>query len=175
MIRFIYCCPLPIVVIIVFLLIVMWSIMGMVVCIEMQYKSIYKCLNFTLLCGIIIIVLYLTIFSRNTGEHEVCLVPFYSFVVAQEQPEMYRSMFMNVLLFVPFGLSLPYVLKVTCRRKIRATVLTAFWFSFCIEVLQYIFMFGRAEVDDVICNTLGAFIGSLSFALYGMLEKKNKD
>lgn len=172
MIRFIYCSPLPVMVTIVFLFVVMWPIIGTVLCIEMQKKSIYKCLNFVLLCGIIIIVVYMTIFSRNTGEHEVCLVPFYSFVMAQEQPEMYRSMFMNVLLFVPLGLSLPYVLKKTRRGKIKVTVLSAFLFSFCIEVLQYVFILGRAEVDDVICNTLGAFVGSLSFVLYSMLEKK---
>lgn len=131
-----------------------------------------RCFNLCLFLVAIIIISYITIFNRRVGDKEVCIIPFYSFVMAQEQPEMYRSMFMNALLFVPFGLFLPYVQKDSHRRKIKTTIWLAFLFSFCIEVFQFTFRLGRAEVDDIICNTLGAFIGSLSFVLYRMLEKR---
>lgn len=38
-------------------------------------------------------------------------------------------------------------------------MITAVMFSTVIEVIQYIGGFGLAELDDVICNTLGAMIG----------------
>lgn len=175
LIHYIYSRPLWVMGIVILMCILMWTIINKVIYIKIQRRLMHKFFNFVLLCVTVIVVIHMTIFSRNMGEHEVCLVPFYSFVMAQEQSEMYRSMFMNILLFVPFGLSCPYVLKERHRGKIKVTILSAFLFSFCIEVLQFVFMLGRAEVDDVICNTLGALIGSLSFTLYCMLEKKNKD
>lgn len=131
-----------------------------------------KYFNLCMLFGEIMMVLYITVFNRGIGEGEICLIPFYSFVIAQEQSEIYRSMFMNVLLFVPFGLFLPYGQEEFRRGKIKTTLLSAFFFSCFVEILQYVFMLGRAEVDDVICNVLGALVGSLSFGIYSLLQRK---
>ena len=40
-------------------------------------------------------ILQLTVFSRNGNVNALELIPFYSFVEAQKQPEMYRSVLMN--------------------------------------------------------------------------------
>ena len=45
------------------------------------------------------------------------------------------------------------------------TIVFAFLLSFTVEFLQYYYHLGRAETDDVICNTLGAAIGTLSYTL----------
>lgn len=45
----------------------------------------------------------------------------------------------------------------------------ALLFSVCVETIQYIGGYGLAEVDDVICNTLGAAIG---FGLWKMIKGK---
>ena len=58
----------------------------------------------------------------------------------------------NILFFVPFGLLFPV-------KKFRTVLLTSLAFSMLIEVIQYIGGFGLCEIDDVICNTLGALIG----------------
>ncbi len=81
---------------------------------------------------------------------------------------------MNTLLFVPFGITLPYTLsKHYKKQNIVITVLSACVFSIVIEFTQYYFSIGRCETDDVIFNTLGAFIGASGYWLYGYLIKES--
>lgn len=72
-----------------------------------------------------------------------------------------RTLLMNVLLFLPFGISFPYLL----RGKNRAfkTAAAALGISFLAEVLQYVFAIGVTEADDLICNTAGALLGSIGY------------
>lgn len=55
-------------------------------------------------------VLYITVFRHSSGERELILTPFQSFIEARGQREMYREMLMNVFLFFPLGLFLPFAL-----------------------------------------------------------------
>ena len=79
---------------------------------------------------------------------------------------------MNVALFYPFGLLLSGAdVKFIGKRKWIIAAL-AFAFSFCVEILQFIFHLGYAEIDDVIHNTSGAIIGMLAFtALEKLFDK----
>jgi glycopeptide antibiotics resistance protein len=79
-------------------------------------------------------------------------------------------MLMNVFLFFPLGLTLPYALPEKWNRKGLLTIFLAQVFSIGIELAQYHFHLGRAETDDVICNTLGCVIGTLSY----VISKKQK-
>lgn len=115
----------------------------------------------------IICILLRTVFLRSTLIDEVVLQPFITFVLAQQQPELYRTFFMNALLFFPLGLSMPYVLsKKPFKRNVFITIGFAAAFSAGIEFLQYYYHLGRCETDDVIANTLGASVGTLSYCLY---------
>ena len=58
----------------------------------------------------------------------------------------------NILFFIPFGFLLP----VSSWKK---ALIAGFGFSLCIELAQYAGGLGLAELDDVICNTIGAVIG----------------
>jgi glycopeptide antibiotics resistance protein len=80
-------------------------------------------------------------------------------------------MLMNVFLFVPIGLTVPFVLLDKVHNKIMLSTLLGLGLGIGIEVMQFTFGLGRAEVDDVICNTLGVLIGSLSFLLFSRLER----
>lgn len=108
-------------------------------------------------------ILCFTLFRSQSGERELILTPLHSFIEARQQKEMYRSMLMNVALFVPMGISLPYVLS--SKKSVIKTVLTALVLSVIIEALQLAFGLGRCETDDVLCNTLGAAVGGISFIL----------
>jgi len=123
----------------------------------------------------IFVILYITIFSRSDKVNQIELRPFYTFVLAQQQPELYRSFFMNVLLFVPLGLSMPYVLSQKPRRwPVFVTIAFAAVLSAGIEFLQYYYHLGRCETDDVIANTLGAAVGTLSYLLYMKILKNQE-
>ena len=136
-----------------------------------RQKFFEKFVNRIIFIFIVMVIIAITIVSRNGGS-EVILTPFHSFVEARVQPEMYRSMLMNVFLFFPFGLTLPYALPEKWRCHISITILFALIFSVSIEYSQYYFSLGRAETDDVICNTLGCTIGTISYWLSNVRDKK---
>ena len=58
----------------------------------------------------------------------------------------------NILFFIPFGFLIP-------AKRWWVVIVSVAVFSLLVEVAQYIGGYGLAELDDVICNTLGAFVG----------------
>ena len=129
--------------------------------------------NFLLLLLTVMAILYATLLNRSEGNTGCILAPFATLAAAQTQPELYREMLMNVFLFFPLGLTLSNALPRTWRRwgRIALTALIGCALSMGIEYAQYRFSLGLAETDDVICNTLGAFVGSTSLLLSHAIEK----
>ncbi len=122
-----------------------------------------------------VVIVCATLLNRKADNFDIELRPFYTFVLALEQVEYYRTFFMNALLFVSLGLSMPYVLsRMPRRRNIFITIAFAAVLSAGIEFLQYYYHLGRCETDDVIANTLGAAVGTLSYCLY-MFILKNQE
>lgn len=118
-------------------------------------------------------ILYATLFSRAEGSTGLILTPFATFTAARVQPELYREMLMNVFLFFPLGLTLSNALPRKWHRwgKIILTTLVGCALSAGIEYAQYRCALGLAETDDVICNTLGAFLGAASLLAAHAIEK----
>lgn len=130
-------------------------------------------LNTALACVAAFIILYTTILTRTPGVPEAILTPFASLTAARIQPEIYREMLMNVFLFFPLGLTLSNALPRKWHRWLRI-ILTTFVgcaLSAGIEYAQYRYALGLAETDDVICNTLGAFLGAASLLAAHAIEK----
>lgn len=74
----------------------------------------------------------------------------------------------NIGLFIPLGL-ICFVLLATrtgrlkklFRFRVAWVTLFGFVLSATIEATQYVFAVGRTDVDDLICNTVGALLGAL--------------
>ena len=132
--------------------------------------------NTALACAAAFIILYATILTRTPGVSEAILTPFASLTAARIQPELYREMLMNVFLFFPLGLTLSNALPQKWHRwgRIILTTLIGCILSAGIEYAQYRCALGLAETDDVICNTLGAFIGSTSLLIAHAIEKSRE-
>lgn len=130
-------------------------------------------LNTALACAAAFIILYATILTRTPEIPEVILTPLATFIAARQQPELYREMLMNVFLFFPLGLTLSNALPRKWHRwgKIALTTLVGCALSAGIEYAQYRCALGLAETDDVICNTLGAFLGAVSLLAAHAIEK----
>lgn len=156
----IYIQPLHRIIIFMAFMVILWGIFGK----KGKNKQWWCIINAVVFVCAVLLILYMTIYSRSEAAKEAILIPFYSFILAREQPELYRSMLMNIFLFVPIGLSLPFVLSKK-KHSIIMTMITAFLFSASIEAIQYYFALGLCEVDDVIMNTLGAMIGALAYFL----------
>lgn len=133
-------------------------------------------LNTVLACVAAFIILYTTILTRTPGVPAVILTPFATFTAARVQPELYREMLMNVFLFFPLGLTLSNALPRKWHRWLRIilTTLVGCALSAGIEYAQHRYALGMAEVDDVICNTLGTFVGSTSLLVAHAIEKSRE-
>lgn len=75
---------------------------------------------------------------------------------------------MNVMMFVPIGLALPFVLK---KERFWKVVLIGLCMTASIEFLQA-FVRRETSLDDIICNTLGAAAGYGLYLLMKMLFPK---
>lgn len=129
--------------------------------------------NLALMLLVAAAILYATLFSRAEGSTGLILTPFATFTAARVQPELYREMLMNVFLFFPLGLTLSNALPRKWHRWLRIilTTLVGCALSAGIEYAQYRYALGLAETDDVICNTLGAFLGAASLLAAHAIEK----
>ena len=84
------------------ILLLVWSVIG-----AAFYKYI-RIIGAVMAVIAIGAILYITVLTRNESGAGANFIPFSSFERAKIQPEFYRSMLMNVFLFVPFGLALPF-------------------------------------------------------------------
>ena len=85
-------------------------------------------------------VIHTTILTRTSApERTIQLIPFRLVLMVSEQPEVFRSIVMNVLLFVPFGIFVACVFsKKTFKTKILVrTTLIGCFLSGIVECLQY--------------------------------------
>lgn len=95
-----------------------------------------------------VLVLWLTVWNRTPSEEHV-----FTWAAAYTN-EFFREMFMNAVLYVPFGLAV-------CGLIGPWGVLAGFLLSAGVEVWQYATGAGLAQGTDVLCNTLGAAVGML--------------
>ena len=77
----------------------------------------------------------------------------------------------NVVAFIPFGLFLPRLFP-ACRRFIL-TVVLAFEFSLCVEILQLVWKVGSFDVDDLLLNTLGGILGFLVYRILVWVKERS--
>ena len=128
-------------------------------------KRISKWLRVALIIAYSLGIIYLTLIDRNVSERSANLLPFWTY--AHWGSVEYRwIIFMNVLVFVPFGFMLPWALK----QKFWVTALAGFVFSVSIEALQYYLRLGLCEFDDVFHNTIGTILG---YGYWKLLIKYN--
>ena len=118
-----------------------------------------------LLIGWIGVILYGTLGQRATDGNAAApiLIPFHSYYLALTggNVEIYRTNFMNAILFYPAGLLGCQLLPRRWRKIHKVLLLTVplALLSIWIEYTQYHLGLGLAETDDVIHNTLGTLLG----------------
>lgn len=150
------------------ILIAVWAFIG-----ARFYEKI-KTLNLVIFALSVVMIIYVTVFSRGESEPGLDLIPLSSIERAKENREIYRAMVMNILLFLPFGLSCPFLLKGGTARRVLLTIGASCFLSVMVEAIQLIFRIGLAETDDVICNTFGAALGSLSYLIASLWIRRGE-
>ncbi|APO45478.1 hypothetical protein BS614_16610 [Paenibacillus xylanexedens] len=74
-----------------------------------------------------------------------------------------KNLFGNIVLFIPLGIWIPWLFR-RCRLFLTFTS-TVVLLLLGVEVTQLITRVGSFDVDDIILNTIGAWIGYAGFKL----------
>ncbi|NUU76560.1 VanZ family protein [Paenibacillus xylanilyticus] len=75
-----------------------------------------------------------------------------------------KNLFGNIVLFIPLGIWIPWLFR-KCRTGLRFT-LTVTLLLLAVELTQLVTRVGSFDVDDIILNTVGAWIGYAAFRLF---------
>ena len=73
------------------------------------------------------------------------------------------NLFGNVVLFIPYGIFLPYLFR--RMRALWKVMVAGVVTVVCVELLQIATLRGSCDVDDLILNLLGIFIGYMAFRI----------
>ena len=74
--------------------------------------------------------------------------------------QVIRNILGNIAVFIPFGLYLQVLLK---NKAFGKSLLIVIVTSISIEIIQFVFKVGVADIDDVILNVCGGAIGIIGY------------
>lgn len=111
------------------------------------------------------VVLRITVFRSSFTVQDLCqngkiiLTLFEGYIDLIRRGDWFAFTYLsvgNIVWFVPFGMYLQYM---GISGRLFQTALYGFLFSLLIESMQFVFGIGFSELDDLVLNTLGAWIG----------------
>lgn len=124
----------------------------------------------------IVVVLSATMLNRSYTSRGLELTLFASYRQAWNgfSESLWRNIFLNIAMFIPFGFMLPLLNK-KCK-IFWVTYLAGFGFTLFIELTQFITGRGVCEADDMLNNTWGAMIGFGIYEMFhGFLQWRKKE
>ncbi|MBQ8905059.1 MAG: VanZ family protein [Ruminococcus sp.] len=129
-------------------------------------------------------IIYYTLLCREVGyEHAADLRLMWAYrEMFSGHPEWKEDVLQNILnivFFIPYGLFFPksllFHINLFRSKPWQGILLSGILFSLFVELTQYMFCLGLCELDDVICNGLGAVIGYGLFRCFLLCLLKYKD
>jgi len=125
-------------------------------------NRILKLLIAILFIFYIALILNITIF-RSESIREINIYPVVMLIKIYKNCGVTEFLYLvlgNIGWFCPSGFILPLLFK---NMNLKKVMLFTFLFSLSIEISQYVFSVGYTELDDLILNTLGGFLGYLAY------------
>ena len=130
---------------------------------KMLHKEIHpgKMFAFFLFAVYVIATVQIAYFSREPGSrHSIDLTLFGTW---GEYPQSKSYVIENVIMFIPFGILVPFIWE--GMRRFYRCIPVAFACTVSIETMQLLTQRGYCQLDDVVMNTLGAIIGYFIFLI----------
>lgn len=138
-------------------------------------NALYQILFYGVMIIYFILLFFLLFRKKAAGSFQsVNLIPFHSISAYLFSDDMISRAFAlsnllgNIAIFIPMGVYLPLLIR---RKSIFVNTVCVALISAVVEVLQYIFAVGSADIDDVILNTVGGLIGVSLFRVMELLLK----
>lgn len=150
----------------------------------MQKRKIIKILSRIFFVVYMIVLVYFLLLSDGFGRGNVYsqyrynLTPFQEilrFIRYREYIDFFSvvvNLFGNVVAFMPFGALIRWVIN--RRTRWYQAVGYTFLFSLCVELLQLVARVGVFDVDDLILNTLGGFLGFLVYYVLLLVNRRSE-
>ena len=144
-----------------------------------NYQTACSIVIYTFFAIYIVLLLYFLFFSRiglrNFDLHGTNLVPLYTISTQIAQlstpfgSNAFANLMVNIALLAPLGLFLPVLLG---EKKIKFYFGIIFLLSLFIEIIQFIFNLGSADIDDIILNCIGGLLGLVAYDALRLLLKQ---
>ncbi|ACT01863.1 VanZ family protein [Paenibacillus sp. JDR-2] len=114
--------------------------------------------------------------SQRTITRSINLVPFHSIAefvagsTANSKKFAFANVIGNILIFIPLGVYLPLF-----KNNYITNVLSVVTLSLFVEIIQGLLGIGTADIDDIILNSIGGWIGLFIYKLiHFILRHKNR-
>ena len=139
-------------------------VLGIILAIRLRKKGRFDKEQF-IACIILVvwsaIVLFFTVLGRrskpDTYGFNLDLFSSYHGLAVENSNSMLVSTLLNILMFIPIGMTLCIVFK--NKHRFIIPLIIVIGFSLLIETGQFVLQCGFFELDDLFNNTLGALIG----------------
>ncbi len=164
---------------------IIWIIVRVIIGMEKNSVDILKELKLLTLYVCLVVIVRITFFPWNLIDGHIQPLIFDSEQIFppklnlipiihlfDEYDGWLKNLFGNITMFIPVGMALPF-----CFNKldnIGKVTLSGFLLSLCIELLQLPFFDRTTDIDDLITNTTGAFIGAVLYFLIRAIVRKQK-
>lgn len=122
--------------------------------------------------GVYIFILLVFLFFKVSSLQAVNLIPFHSITdyLFNDGTLSLSNVLGNIVLFIPLGI---YLTLFNRNKKIVINTLWIILISVAVEILQYVMKVGVTDIDDVILNGLGGFLGIIIFKILSRIFKRN--
>lgn len=126
--------------------------------------------SWSLLIVYVLLVLCFTVFFREGKDvAQISMKPLCNYESLNYK--MIAESILNVFLFMPLGFLASAAVK---NRRILNVLGIGLLISLSIETMQYVFRRGVCNVDDLVHNVLGCFIGYSFYALCSFMFRKER-
>jgi glycopeptide antibiotics resistance protein len=115
--------------------------------------------------------------SQRNLDRSINLIPFYSIkgYIFSNSATIKRFAFSNLVgniaIFIPLGLYLPLIKK---NKRVITNLLFIFIVSLFVEIIQGLLGIGASDIDDIILNCLGGWVGILGYKFLLLLLRDEK-
>ena len=126
--------------------------------------------SWSLLLGYVLLVLCFTVFFREGKDvAQISMKPLWNYESLNYK--LIAESILNVFLFMPLGFLAGAAVK---KKRMLKMFGIGFLISLSIEIMQYVFRRGVGNIDDLMHNVLGCFIGYSLFALCSLMFRKKR-
>lgn len=127
----------------------------------------------------ILFLIKILLLSRipHSQPRSINVIPFYSIKeyisggTANLKKFAFSNLVGNVVIFIPLGIYLPLLKK---DKRVITNLLFIFIVSLFVEITQGLLAIGASDIDDIILNCLGGWIGILGYKFLLLLLRDEK-